>query len=51
MVKKALKIFGILIVILVIAVISIPLLFGGTIKDKIRYLANEHVNAKVDLQM
>ncbi len=48
MVKKALKIFGILIVILVIAVISIPLLFGGTIKDKIRYLANEHVNAKVD---
>ncbi|MBW1294462.1 AsmA family protein [Aquimarina litoralis] len=46
--KKVLKIFGIIILILVIALISIPLLFGGTIKDKIRYLANEHVNAKVD---
>ncbi|WP_299219735.1 AsmA family protein [uncultured Aquimarina sp.] len=48
MIKKALKIFGILVVLLIIAIISIPLLFGGTIKDKIRYLANEHVNAKVD---
>ncbi|WP_246615753.1 AsmA-like C-terminal region-containing protein [Aquimarina litoralis] len=48
MIKKVLKIFGIIILILVIALISIPLLFGGTIKDKIRYLANEHVNAKVD---
>ncbi|GAA0717427.1 AsmA-like C-terminal region-containing protein [Aquimarina litoralis] len=48
MVKKVLKIFGIIILVLVIAIISIPLLFGGTIKDKIRYLANEHVNAKVD---
>ncbi|WP_299603379.1 AsmA-like C-terminal region-containing protein [uncultured Aquimarina sp.] len=48
MVKKVLKIFGIIILVLVIALISIPLLFGGTIKDKIRYLANEHVNAKVD---
>ncbi|MGY3791423.1 AsmA family protein [Aquimarina sp. 433] len=48
MVKKILKIFGIIILVLVIALISVPLLFGGTIKDKIRYLANEHVNAKVD---
>lgn len=48
MIKKALKIFGILVALLIIVIISIPLLFGGTIKDKIRYLANEHVNAKVD---
>ncbi|WP_299255929.1 AsmA family protein [uncultured Aquimarina sp.] len=48
MIKKALKIFGILVVLLIIVIISVPLLFGGTIKDKIRYLANEHVNAKVD---
>ncbi|MHA7056051.1 AsmA family protein [Aquimarina sp. M1] len=48
MIKKVLKIVSILIVVLILAVISIPFLFSGTIKDKIRYLANEHVNAKVD---
>ncbi|WP_299244062.1 AsmA family protein [uncultured Aquimarina sp.] len=48
MIKKALKIFGIFVVLLIIGIISIPFLFGGTIKDKIRYLANEHINAKVD---
>ncbi|MDH7445297.1 AsmA-like C-terminal region-containing protein [Aquimarina sp. 2201CG14-23] len=48
MIKKALKIFSILILILIIGIISIPFLFGGTIKDKIRYLANQHVNATVD---
>ncbi len=48
MIKKVLKILGILILVLLIALISIPLLFGGTIKEKIKYLANEHVNAKVD---
>jgi len=48
MIKKILKALGILILILIIALISIPLLFGGTIKDKIRHLANQHVNAKID---
>ncbi len=48
MIKKVLKIFGILLALLLIAIISLPFLFGGTIKDKIRYLANQHVNAKVD---
>lgn len=48
MIKKILKIVGVLIIILIIALISLPFLFSGTIKDKIRYLANEHVNAKVD---
>lgn len=46
--KKALKILGIFILILIIAIISIPFLFKGTIQDKVRYLVNEHVNAKVD---
>ncbi len=48
MIKKILKILGILISILIIALISIPYIFGGTIKDKIRDLANQHVNAKID---
>lgn len=46
--KKVLKILGIFIVLLIIAIISIPFLFKGTIQDKVRYLVNEHVNAKVD---
>ncbi len=46
--KKALKILGILILLLIITIVSIPFLFKGTIQDKVRYLVNEHVNAKVD---
>lgn len=46
--KKALKIFGIFLLLLIIGIISIPFLFKGTIQDKVRYLVNEHVNAKVD---
>ncbi len=46
--KKALKIFGIILVVLILGIISIPFLFKGTIQDKVRYLINEHVNAKVD---
>ncbi len=46
--KKALKILGIVLLILIIAIISIPFLFKGTIQDKVRHLVNEHVNAKVD---
>lgn len=46
--KKALKILGIVILLLIITIISIPFLFKGTIQDKVRYLVNEHVNAKVD---
>ena len=48
--KKALKIFGIILLILVIAIIAAPFLFKGIIKDKIRYLANEHLEAKVDFE-
>ncbi|SHI80797.1 AsmA-like C-terminal region-containing protein [Aquimarina spongiae] len=46
--KKALKIFGIVILLGIIGIIAIPFLFKGTIQDKVRYLINQHVNAKVD---
>ncbi len=46
--KKVLKILLIALVVLIIGIISIPFLFKGTIQDKVRYLINEHVNAKVD---
>ncbi|TPN86342.1 AsmA family protein [Aquimarina algicola] len=46
--KKALKILGIVFLLFIVAVISIPFLFKDTIKDKVRYIVNEHVNAKVD---
>ncbi|TYP75965.1 AsmA family protein [Aquimarina intermedia] len=46
--KKALKIIGIVIVVIIIALISIPFLFKNTIKDKVRYAINREVNATVD---
>ncbi len=46
--KKALKIIGIVLALLIIGIISIPFIFKGTIQDKVRYLVNQHVNAKVD---
>ncbi len=46
--KKALKIFGIILLLVIIGIVSIPFLFKGTIQDKVRYLVNEHVNARVD---
>ena len=47
--KKVLKIIGIIIAILIIAIIATPFLFKGTIQDKILYQVNQHVNAKVDI--
>lgn len=46
--KKILKILGIFLLLLIIGIISIPFLFKETIQDKVRYLVNEHVHAKVD---
>ncbi|MEW7293135.1 AsmA family protein [Aquimarina sp. 2304DJ70-9] len=46
--KKALKILAIVLLLFIIGIVSIPFLFKGTIQDKVRYLVNEHVNAKVD---
>ncbi len=46
--KKALKIFGIVLLFGIIAIIAIPFLFKGTIQEKVRYLINQHVTATVD---
>jgi len=46
--KKALKIFGIIILAALIVLISVPFFFKGTVQDKVRHLINQHVNAKVD---
>ncbi len=46
--KKALKVLGVILLLFIITMVSIPFLFKGTIQDKVRYLINEHVNAKVD---
>ena len=46
--KKKIKILGIIVLVFIIALISLPFLFKGTIQEKVRYLINEHVNAKVD---
>ncbi len=46
--KKFLKILGGIFALLLIAIIAIPFLFKGTIKDKIRAAINEQVNATVD---
>ncbi len=48
--KKALKIFGIIILILSVALIAAPFLFKGSIQEKFIYQINQHVNAKVDLK-
>ncbi len=46
--KKALKILGVILLLCIIGIISIPFIFKGTIKEKVRYIVNQHVNAKVD---
>ncbi len=46
--KKALKILGVVLLLFSITIVSIPFLFKGTLQDKVRYLVNEHVHAKVD---
>lgn len=46
--KKALKIFGISILILLALLIAIPFAFQGQIKDMVKRFINENVNAKVE---
>lgn len=46
--KKLLKVFGIIIGICLIAMISIPLFFKGTILSKIKTAANESMNATLE---
>lgn len=46
--KKALKIFGILFLIIVVGLIAAPFLFKGTIEDLIKKSINDNVNAQVE---
>jgi len=46
--KKALKIFGISILILLTLLIAIPFAFQGQIKDMVKRFINDNVNAKVE---
>ncbi len=46
--KKALKIFGITILILLVILIAIPFVFQGQIKDMVKQFANDNLNAKVE---
>ncbi len=45
--KKILKIVGIIFLILILTIVSIPFLFKNTIKEKIMEKVNENVNAQV----
>ena len=46
--KKALKIFGISLLIILALLIAIPFAFQGQIKDMVKRFINENVNAKVE---
>lgn len=48
--KKVLTIIGIVLVVIIIAMISIPLLFKDKIKTAVLNVANEQLNAKVDIK-
>ena len=46
--KKALKIIGITLLIIIALLIAIPFAFQGQIKDMVKRFINENVNAKVE---
>ena len=48
--KKILKISGIILLVLILLIAAIPFLFGGTIKDKAKYIINQQVEANVDFK-
>lgn len=48
--KKVLTIIGVVIVIVIVAMISIPFIFKDKIKTAVLNAANEQLNAKVDIQ-
>lgn len=47
--KKVLKIVGIVVGVILLLMILLPILFKGKIKDAVVYLANENLNAKVEI--
>lgn len=48
--KKGLTVVGVILAIIIIAMIAIPTLFKGKIKDTVLNIANEQLNAKVDIE-
>jgi AsmA-like C-terminal region len=48
MIKKILKIFGFTLLFLIILIILLPIIFKGTIIEKVKEEANNSLNAKVD---
>lgn len=48
--KKGLAIIGIILVVIIAAMIAIPILFKDKIKDAVLNVANEQLNAKVDIE-
>lgn len=48
--KKILKIVGILLLVFIIAIASVPFLFKDTIQDKIQIFINDQVHAKVNFE-
>ena len=50
MIKKILKIVGIIFLVLLLLIVALPFFFGGTIEDKIKYMANQNVNAQVNFE-
>ena len=46
--KKALKIIGITLLIIIVLLVAIPFAFQGQIKDMVKRFINENVNAKVE---
>ncbi|MBK5720223.1 AsmA family protein [Dysgonomonas sp. Marseille-P4677] len=48
--KKGLTIVGVILAVIIVAMIAIPFLFKGKIKDAVLSAANEQLNAKVDIK-
>ncbi|AUS04986.1 AsmA-like C-terminal region-containing protein [Pseudotamlana carrageenivorans] len=46
--KKALKIFGIILIIIILALIAIPYIFQGRIQELVKQSINQNLNAKVE---
>ncbi|OBQ55097.1 AsmA family protein [Tamlana sp. s12] len=46
--KKALKIFGVILIIIIIALIAIPFIFEGRIQELVKQTINQNLNAKVE---
>ncbi|WP_067146966.1 AsmA family protein [Pseudotamlana agarivorans] len=46
--KKALKIFGVILILIIVALIAIPFIFEGRIQELVKQTINQNLNAKVE---